>query len=75
MNAVDTAVNSFMQSEEYQSMSYEKQCEAVGELLCQLAESGTEECPYSLIQADTITFNDLNGRYTPATYLALYYPK
>ena len=60
MSAVDTALSNLYSQASYSSMTTEEKKVTVLQLLNTLATSGTTECPYSLIYADSIIFNGDN---------------
>ncbi|MBQ8823938.1 MAG: dockerin type I repeat-containing protein [Ruminococcus sp.] len=60
MNAVNTKISDLRKSDTYSNMTFEEKRIAIEKLLYQLAETGTDEYPYSLIQKDTILFNNIN---------------
>ena len=58
--AVQEKLRELSKSEAYQNMTLAERISATEKLLYQLSESGTEEYPYSLIQGDTIIFDEIN---------------
>ena len=55
MKEVSRAVSELMKTEEFRAMTTEEKLESLCSRLEELAESGTENAPYSLIQKDSIT--------------------
>jgi len=55
MKEVSRAVSELMKTEGFRAMTTEEKLESLCSRLEELAESGTENAPYSLIQKDSIT--------------------
>jgi hypothetical protein len=49
--AVDNAIKSLLESDEYKALSFDRKIDTVSNLLNELANNGTEEFPYSLINS------------------------
>lgn len=60
MNTVNKKISDLQKSDTYSNMTFEEKRITIEKLLYQLAETGTDEYPYSLIQKDTILFNNIN---------------
>lgn len=58
MGAVDNKIVALRSAENYISASYDEKASMMYEVLTELALNGTEEYPYSLIQADSIALSD-----------------
>lgn len=64
MAAVDEAISNLKSGEEYSSASYDDKVTMMYKLLADLAEKGTEQYPYSLIQKDSIKLSDDRKMYS-----------
>lgn len=64
MSAVDEAVSNLKSGVEYSSASYDDKVTMMYKLLADLAENGTEQYPYSLIQKDSIKLSDDRKLYS-----------
>lgn len=64
MSAVDEAVSNLKSGVEYSSASYDDKITMMYKLLADLAENGTEQYPYSLIQKDSIKLSDDRKLYS-----------
>lgn len=64
MSAVDEAVSNLKSGVEYSSASYDDKVTMMYKLLADLAENGTEQYPYSLIQKDSIKLSDDKKLYS-----------
>lgn len=58
MSAVDNQIRFLLNDADYQALDTDARKEAVSALLQDLAENGTEQYPYSLIQPDSIAFDE-----------------
>ena len=54
MIAVNNALETFSESDEYKNLTFEERVDAIKNLLKQLSETGTEEYPHSLIVSSSI---------------------
>ena len=64
MIAVNNALETFSESDEYKNLTFEERVDAIKNLLKQLSETGTEEYPHSLIVSSSITFDKNSNLYS-----------